>query len=820
MGLFGSKNKKRLPDSKINEGTVLEVLMNGAPFIITFPITQLAQTSNGNGSSVRVGFYTQTYSPSKTEMRFRKVSTTIKYDYDGITINHAMPNGQHVIVNPKAIVKIRKYDYGVAAELNDDTTYVFEMDEKIQNFWKEYGFDPAMPINVFYNIILGKLPKQLQNQFEKETEIQRQAAQKQAFQQAMIKRHEEMDKRAEQNRIKREEEKQLQKQIEEKEKLEKQKEREKIEQEALERKQKILMEKNIQRTKLFDEFAVKIKTLKETFDLDAISHEEYDEIKSTFLNQVFSSQIPDDIDSLVKLKESKELLDIGAITQEEFDKLKSKFLNNGADFKFYTSSNDDNRNRLLMKKHGGKVCPYCGEQIPNNAIRCKYCKTMLKSYSGESNVSSTIDKANRKNDFIYKSSKNDDRCGKLLMEKHGGKVCPYCGEQIPINAIRCKYCKTMLKSYSGESNVSSTIIVKVNHENEKTSTDDNPSDVQLLDEDVKKRIEDNIEDVCRIFSIANLGKDFVINKLTNDFTQEEISNKLNKYLDNSQKESSISKKIAHKRKLIENNIKPIPEQHFKLYFLIHESSFRSKDRFINHIQTYWSINDINRFYERYTSLLENGIQKIHFEKILKYYFEDTCKMFSVSKSMRMFGVSYVIDKILNNHSENEIKEKLNSHFNLATEYLNEIDTTDYEAEEEKVTISSKPNYYNYKVQVNSLKSKFIKKEQNVRELVEKCFPAPQLTNTKFISMIDECSRVFNQNIESTLLIIESTNKYSDKLENQLKSEIEILKEFNIKLDLLRDELLIIYSENDNPDADMLFNDMDNLIDSVNNYKDI
>ena len=87
-------------------------------------------------------------------------------------------------------------------------------------------------------------------------------------------------------------------------------------------------------------------------------------------------------------------------------------------------------------------------------------------------------------------------------------------------------------------------------------------------------------------------------------------------------------------------------------------------------------------------------------------------------------------------------------------------------------------------------------------------------------MIDECSRVFNQNIESTLLIIESTNKYSDKLENQLKSEIEILKEFNIKLDLLRDELLIIYSENDNPDADMLFNDMDNLIDSVNNYKDI
>ena len=67
-------------------------------------------------------------------MRFRKVNTTIEYAPDGITINHAMPNGQHVIVNPKAIAKIVKYAYGAAAELNDGTTYVFEMDKNIQNF--------------------------------------------------------------------------------------------------------------------------------------------------------------------------------------------------------------------------------------------------------------------------------------------------------------------------------------------------------------------------------------------------------------------------------------------------------------------------------------------------------------------------------------------------------------------------------------------------------------------------------------------------------------------------------------------------------------
>ena len=52
---------------------------------------------------------------------------------------------------------------------------------------------------------------------------------------------------------------------------------------ALEKQQKVLIEDNIQRTKMFDEFVVKIKTLKETFDLGAISQEEYDEIsKFTF----------------------------------------------------------------------------------------------------------------------------------------------------------------------------------------------------------------------------------------------------------------------------------------------------------------------------------------------------------------------------------------------------------------------------------------------------------------------------------------------------------------------------------------------------------
>ena len=39
-----------------------------------------------------------------------------------------------------------------------------------------------------------------------------------------------------------------------------------------------------------------------------------------------------------------------------------------------------NRDVALKNKFGSKTCPNCNKEIPANAIRCKYCKTMLKKY--------------------------------------------------------------------------------------------------------------------------------------------------------------------------------------------------------------------------------------------------------------------------------------------------------------------------------------------------------------------------------------------------------------------------------------------------------
>ena len=174
MGLFGNKNK--LPKSQINEATALQILMNGAPFVVTLPITQVVQTSNGKGLSVRVGFYRHTfYKPPQAQLQFRKVRTNVIYDPKGITIQHAMQNGQHVILNPGAIARVTKYKDGVSAELHDGTKYIFVIDKRIEHsFWEQLGFKRDMPINAFYNVLLGRLPKHLQDELDFEAKIEKQ----------------------------------------------------------------------------------------------------------------------------------------------------------------------------------------------------------------------------------------------------------------------------------------------------------------------------------------------------------------------------------------------------------------------------------------------------------------------------------------------------------------------------------------------------------------------------------------------------------------------------------------------------------------------
>lgn len=53
-----------------------------------------------------------------------------------------------------------------------------------------------------------------------------------------------------------------------------------------------------------------------------------------------------------------------------------------------------------MLKQGLKICPNCSKSIPSNAVRCKYCKTMLKEYENNPEY-------RKKQQDLLKNPKND-----------------------------------------------------------------------------------------------------------------------------------------------------------------------------------------------------------------------------------------------------------------------------------------------------------------------------------------------------------------------------------------------------------------------------
>ena len=132
---------------------------------------------------------------------------------------------------------------------------------------------------------------------------------------------------------------------------------------------------------------------------------------------------------------------------------------------------------------------------------------------------------------------------------------------------------------------------------------------------------------------------------------------------------------------------------------------------------------------------------------------------------------------------------------------------------------SDAEFNKYYVQISSLKKEFSIKDENARDLVEKTFRPPQMTYDKFISYLDKCEKLFNDQIDVIETIINLSSGNSTELDKEIEERIEISKSIMDKIDLLNNELALNIgkSKSNDEEIDNLFEEMEDLIDSVKDY---
>ena len=126
----------------------------------------------------------------------------------------------------------------------------------------------------------------------------------------------------------------------------------------------------------------------------------------------------------------------------------------------------------------------------------------------------------------------------------------------------------------------------------------------------------------------------------------------------------------------------------------------------------------------------------------------------------------------------------------------------------------------YAAEIEELKTIFESKEIAVRELIEKRFEPPQITYDKFMSTIDKSHELFYNEAESALNITRLAVEDTPKVDSEIENKINTLKSIIDQIEDLTNELVINMNSEDNSQEDLkiLVDDMENLIDSVKEYK--
>lgn len=131
-----------------------------------------------------------------------------------------------------------------------------------------------------------------------------------------------------------------------------------------------------------------------------------------------------------------------------------------------------------------------------------------------------------------------------------------------------------------------------------------------------------------------------------------------------------------------------------------------------------------------------------------------------------------------------------------------------------------PQFRAYNTQINELRDEFNHKEENITNLINNRFNKEELSYDRFTSVIDNCHKIFNHQADAATSIIQLAPEFSERLDESVKGKISILESINDEMNNLLEELILHDGDEKQSDEDLkeLFSNMDNLINSVKDYR--
>lgn len=123
----------------------------------------------------------------------------------------------------------------------------------------------------------------------------------------------------------------------------------------------------------------------------------------------------------------------------------------------------------------------------------------------------------------------------------------------------------------------------------------------------------------------------------------------------------------------------------------------------------------------------------------------------------------------------------------------------------------------YEAEIKKIEQEYDSKQAKAKELIDKLFDPSHMSYSKFTSAVNKSNQLFANHLKIAQKMMELDE--SEIVNRQIEDKIKVLNAFIDKMEELINELVIQLSSNkkDNDDINNLFNDMDDLIDSVKDY---